>query len=93
VAKQRRLEMSGFTLIDDRDPTVDALLILLGTHGQVTLSNYHREDGKWWKIRYVFDTAEKTHEMTGSGATCHDALREMWRWAEELIQTDGQRLQ
>ena len=80
--------MSGFTLIDDRDPTMDTLLILLGTHGEVTLQNYYHENGKWWRIHYIFYTKDKAHEMTGSGATCYKACLEMWRWAEAILLND-----
>lgn len=82
--------MSGFTLIDDRDPTTDECLWWLGERGDMTLKNYMWEKKPMWKIHYIFHTKYKTHEIDGSGVSPLDCVLEVMRWAEELIQTDEQ---
>lgn len=88
--------MSGFTLIDSRDPTIDEVLWWLGERGDVTLKNYMwKEEGKrapklMWKIHYIFHTQHKTHEVNGSGITPLDCTLETMRWAEEIIEADEQ---
>jgi hypothetical protein len=88
--------MSGFSLIDDRDPTTDEVIWWLGERGDMTLSNYMWKDGDgppkpMWKIHYIFHTKYKTHEINGTGVSPLDCVLEVMRWAEEIINADEQR--
>jgi hypothetical protein len=83
--------VSGFTLIDSRDPTTDEALWWLGERGDMTLDNYMFEGKTMWKIEFIFHTKYKTHEVKGSGITARDCAIEVMRWAEEIIKADEQR--
>ena len=88
--------MSGFALIDSRDPTTDEVIWWLSERGDMVLENYMwKEEGKrapklMWKIRYIFYTKDKIHEVSGSGVSPLDCVLETMRWAEEIIEADEQ---